>query len=139
MLNPNEILNKYWGFDSFRPMQEDIINSVLKGNDTMALLPTGGGKSICFQVPALMMDGLCIVISPLIALMKDQEENLKDKGITVASIHSGLTYYEVKCILQDAIEGDYQFLYLSPERLETKIFKSLLFYFFANLAWHFLS
>ena len=128
MLNPNEILNKYWGFDSFRPMQEDIINSVLNGNDTMALLPTGGGKSVCFQVPALMMDGLCIVISPLIALMKDQEENLKDKGITVASIHSGLTNYEVKCILQDAIEGDYQFLYLSPERLETKIFKELLPY-----------
>ena len=136
MLNPNEILNKYWGFDSFRPMQEDIINSVLKGKDTMALLPTGGGKSICFQVPALMMDGLCIVISPLIALMKDQEENLKDKGITVASIHSGLTYYEVKCILQDAIEGDYQFLYLSPERLETKIFKELLPYLKISLLFY---
>lgn len=127
-LTPNEILKKYWGFDSFRPMQEEIIQSVLSGNDTLALLPTGGGKSICFQVPALMMDGVCIVISPLIALMKDQEENLKNKDISVASIHSGLTYYEVKCILQDAIEGDYQFLYLSPERLETKVFKELLPY-----------
>ncbi len=132
-LNPNEILKKYWGFDSFRPMQEEIIDAVLAGNDTLALLPTGGGKSICFQVPALMMDGLCIVISPLIALMKDQEEHLKSKGISVASIHSGLTYYEVKCILQDAIEGDYQFLYLSPERLETKIFKELLPYLKVSL------
>jgi ATP-dependent DNA helicase RecQ len=127
-LNPNEILKKYWEFDSFRPMQKEIIDSVLAGNDTLALLPTGGGKSICFQVPALMMEGVCIVISPLIALMKDQEGHLKSKGISVASIHSGLTYYEVKCILQDAIEGDYQFLYLSPERLETKIFKELLPY-----------
>ena len=128
VLNPNEILKKYWGFDSFRPMQKEIIDSILAGNDTLALLPTGGGKSICFQVPALMMEGVCIVISPLIALMKDQEAHLKSKGISVASIHSGLTYYEVKCILQDAIEGDYQFLYLSPERLETKIFKELLPY-----------
>lgn len=132
-LNPNEILKQYWGFDSFRPLQEEIIDSVLQGNETLALLPTGGGKSICFQVPALMMDGVCIVISPLIALMKDQEEHLKSKGISVASIHSGLTYYEVKCILQDAIEGDYQFLYLSPERLETKIFKELLPYLKVSL------
>jgi ATP-dependent DNA helicase RecQ len=127
-LNQHEILKKFWGFDSFRPMQEDIIKSVLMGNDTLALLPTGGGKSICFQVPALMLEGVCIVISPLIALMKDQEAHLKSIGISVASIHSGLTYYEVKCILQDAIEGDYQFLYLSPERLETKVFKELLPY-----------
>jgi ATP-dependent DNA helicase RecQ len=127
-LNPKEILKKYWGFDSFRPLQEEIIESVVAGIDTLALLPTGGGKSICFQVPALMMDGLCIVISPLIALMKDQEAHLKNIGISVATIHSGLTYYEVKCILQDAIESDYQFLYLSPERLETKIFKEFLPY-----------
>jgi ATP-dependent DNA helicase RecQ len=127
-LNPKDILKKYWGFDSFRPMQEEIIESVVAGKDTLALLPTGGGKSICFQIPALLMDGVCIVISPLIALMKDQEEHLKNIGIPVASIHSGLTYYEVKCILQDAIEGDYQFLYLSPERLETKIFKEFLPY-----------
>lgn len=127
-ISPNEILKKYWGFDSFRPNQKEIIESVLSGNDTLALLPTGGGKSICFQVPALMLDGLCLVISPLIALMKDQETHLKDIGISVASIHSGLTYYEVKCILQDSIEGDYKFLYVSPERLETKIFKELLPY-----------
>jgi ATP-dependent DNA helicase RecQ len=127
-LNQHEILKKYWGFNSFRPMQEEIIHSVLTGNDTLALLPTGGGKSICFQVPALMLEGVCIVISPLIALMKDQEAHLKSIGISVASIHSGLTYYEVKCILQDAIEGDYQFIYLSPERLETKVFKELLPY-----------
>lgn len=128
LLSPHEILKEYWGYESFRPMQEEIIEAVLKGNDTLALLPTGGGKSICFQVPGLLMEGMCLVISPLIALMKDQVENLKDKGITVASIHSGLSYFEVKCILQDAIEGDYQFLYLSPERLETKLFKELLPY-----------
>ncbi len=128
LLSPHEILKQYWGYDSFRPMQEEIIESVLLGNDTLALLPTGGGKSICFQVPGMIMDGVCLVISPLIALMKDQVENLKDKGISVASIHSGLSYFEVKCILQDAIEGDYQFLYLSPERLETNLFKELLPY-----------
>lgn len=128
LLSPHEILKQYWGYDSFRPMQEEIIGSVLSGNDTLALLPTGGGKSICFQVPAMLLDGVCLVISPLIALMKDQVENLKDKGISVASIHSGLSYFEVKCILQDSIEGDYQFLYLSPERLETKLFKELLPY-----------
>lgn len=127
-LQAKEILKEYWGYDSFRPTQEEIITSVMEGNDTLALLPTGGGKSICFQVPALMMEGVCLVISPLIALMKDQVEHLKEKGITVASIHSGLSYYEVKCILEDAIEGDYQFLYLSPERLETKLFKEHLPY-----------
>ena len=132
-LSPNEILKEYWGYDSFRPMQEAIIESVLLGNDTLALLPTGGGKSICFQVPALMMDGVCLVISPLIALMKDQVAHLKDMGIKVASVHSGLSYFEVKCILQDAIEGDYQFLYLSPERLETKLFKELLPYLKVSL------
>lgn len=127
-LQAKEILKEYWGYDSFRPTQEEIIASVIEGNDTLALLPTGGGKSICFQVPALMMEGVCLVISPLIALMKDQVEHLKEKGITVASIHSGMSYYEVKCILEDAIEGDYQFLYLSPERLETKLFKEHLPY-----------
>ena len=89
-LSPHEILKEYWGYDSFRPMQEAIIESVLLGNDTLALLPTGGGKSICFQVPALMMDGVCLVISPLIALMKDQVAHLKDMGIKVASVHSDL-------------------------------------------------
>ncbi|TSA66049.1 MAG: ATP-dependent DNA helicase RecQ, partial [Sediminibacterium sp.] len=109
-------------------MQEEIIQTVLDGKDALALLPTGGGKSICFQIPGLMLEGVCLVISPLIALMKDQAENLIEKGISVATIHSGLSYYDVKCILQDAVEGDYQFIYLSPERLETPLFKDYLPY-----------
>lgn len=125
-LSPQEILTQYWGYDTFRPMQEEIIQSVLSGKDTMALLPTGGGKSICFQVPGLILDGICLVISPLIALMKDQTENLQKKDITVASIHSGLSYYEVNRILEDASNDYYKFLYLSPERLETKAFKEYL-------------
>lgn len=107
-------------------MQEEIIQSVLDGNDTLALLPTGGGKSICFQVPALMMDGLCLVISPLIALMRDQVEGLVEKGISAVAIHSGLSFYEVKTILQKATHGDFQFLYLSPERIESDLFKEYL-------------
>ncbi|MBY0480529.1 MAG: RecQ family ATP-dependent DNA helicase [Chitinophagaceae bacterium] len=124
--SPKKILAQYWGYDSFRPMQEEIILSVLSGRDTMALLPTGGGKSICFQVPGLILEGVCLVISPLIALMKDQTENLQKKDIAVASIHSGLSYYEVNTILKNAAEGHYKFLYLSPERLETKAFKEYL-------------
>ncbi len=107
-------------------MQEDIIQSVLDGKDTLALLPTGGGKSICFQVPALMKDGLCLVITPLIALMQDQVGGLMQKDIPAVALHSGLTFYEVKKILQQATHGDYQFLYLSPERLETNLFKEYL-------------
>ncbi len=126
MLSPQNILKKYWGHDVFRPMQEDIIQSVLDGKDVLALLPTGGGKSVCFQVPALMKDGLCLVISPLIALMKDQVENLEKKGISAASINSSLNFYEVKKTLQDAMHGDFKFLYLSPERLETNLFKDYL-------------
>jgi ATP-dependent DNA helicase RecQ len=125
---PLNILKEYWKHDSFRPMQEEIIQAVLDGKDALALLPTGGGKSICFQIPGLMLEGVCLVISPLIALMKDQAENLIEKGISVATIHSGLSYYDVKCILQDAVEGDYQFIYLSPERLETPLFKDYLPY-----------
>ena len=87
----HQILEKYWGYKSFRPLQEDIINSVIEGNDTLALLPTGGGKSICFQVPALQLDGICIVITPLIALMKDQVENLKKRNIKAAAIYSGMS------------------------------------------------
>lgn len=120
------ILQQYWHHNSFRPQQEEIITSVLEGKDTLALLPTGGGKSICFQVPALMKDGLCLVISPLIALMKDQVENLQKKDITAFAIHSGLTFYEVKQALVNAANGDYKFLYLSPERLETNLFKEFL-------------
>ena len=107
-------------------MQEDIIQSVLDGKDTLALLPTGGGKSICFQVPALMTEGLCLVISPLIALMQDQVDGLLQKDIPAVALHSGLSFFEVKKILQQATHGDYKFLYLSPERLETNLFKEYL-------------
>ena len=107
-------------------MQEAIIQSVLDGKDTLALLPTGGGKSICFQVPALAKDGLCLVISPLIALMQDQVDGLLQKDIPAVALHSGLSFFEVKKILQQATHGDYKFLYLSPERLETNLFKEYL-------------
>lgn len=126
MTTPLSILQQYWKHPHFRPMQEEIIQSLLEGNDTLALLPTGGGKSICYQVPALMMDGLCLVISPLIALMQDQVNSLEQKGIPAVAIHSGLAYYEVKKILQQATHGDFSFLYLSPERLETVLFKEYL-------------
>jgi ATP-dependent DNA helicase RecQ len=122
----HSILKEYWGYDQFRPMQESIIKSVLSGNDTLALLPTGGGKSICFQVPAMAMDGLCLVISPLIALMKDQVENLRRKGITAFAIYSGLTRREVINILKLATNSNCKFLYVSPERLETNLFKEYL-------------
>ncbi len=123
---PLSILRQYWHYEQFRPMQEEIIQSVLDGKDTLALLPTGGGKSICFQVPALLTDGLCLVISPLIALMQDQVNNLVKKEIPAISLHSGLTYFEVRQILQQATGGAYRFLYLSPERLETRLFKEFL-------------
>ncbi|MGG9961738.1 RecQ family ATP-dependent DNA helicase [Ferruginibacter sp. SUN106] len=117
-----EILKQYWGYDAFRPLQEDIINAVLHGKDVLALLPTGGGKSICFQVPALAKDGICLVVSPLIALMKDQVENLKRKGIDALAVYSGMSFLEVKKTLQNAAYGNYKFLYVSPERLETNLF-----------------
>lgn len=117
-----EILKKYWGFDSFRPLQEDIVLSVGQGDDTLALMPTGGGKSITFQVPALAADGLCLVVTPLIALMKDQVENLKKNGIKAAAIHSGLTYREIKITFDNAMFGGTKFLYVSPERLSTELF-----------------
>jgi ATP-dependent DNA helicase RecQ len=121
-LTPKEILKQYWGYDTFRPLQEDIINAVMEGKDTLALLPTGGGKSICFQVPALAKEGLCLVVSPLIALMKDQVENLKQKGILALAVYSGMSFLEVKKTLQNAAYGNYKFLYVSPERLETSLF-----------------
>jgi ATP-dependent DNA helicase RecQ len=117
-----EILQQYWGYDSFRPMQEDIIQSVLDGHDTLALLPTGGGKSICFQVPAMATDGLCLVISPLIALMKDQVENLRKRGIKAAAIHAGMNKQEVEQIFRIVRTGEVKFLYLAPERLQTNMF-----------------
>lgn len=122
--NIHEILKEYWGYDSFRPLQEDIINSVLKGNDTLALMPTGGGKSITFQVPALAQDGMCLVISPLIALMKDQVDNLRSRGIAAMAIYSGMSYYEIQKALEMAVAGKLKLLYCSPERLETESFIS---------------
>src|SRR4051812_20273996 len=116
-----QILLKYWGYSHFRSLQEDIINSVLAGNDTLALMPTGGGKSLCFQVPALSKDGICIVISPLIALMKDQVENLKAKGIKAMAITSGMSKKEIDIAFDNCIYGNYKFLYLSPERLESEL------------------
>lgn len=121
-----EILKKYWGYDSFRGIQEDIINSIGSGKDTLGLMPTGGGKSITFQVPALAMDGICIVITPLIALMKDQVQNLKSRGIKAIAIYSGMTRQEIIVALENCIFGDYKFLYISPERLDTDIFRSKL-------------
>ncbi|WP_259015561.1 RecQ family ATP-dependent DNA helicase [Emticicia fluvialis] len=116
-----EILLKYWQYDSFRPLQENIINSVLQGNDTLAIMPTGGGKSVCFQVPAMQMDGVCIVITPLIALMKDQVEQLKRRGIKAAAIYSGMHRTEIDYTLDNFVYGDFKFLYVSPERLLTEI------------------
>jgi ATP-dependent DNA helicase RecQ len=122
----NKILKQYWGFDSFRPLQEDIIESVLSGKDTLALMPTGGGKSLCYQVPAMAKDGLCLVISPLIALMKDQVENLRRKNITAYSIFSGMTRKQVIQTLETVTSSNCKFLYVSPERLETALFKEYL-------------
>jgi len=119
-----EILKKYWTFPGFRSLQEDIILSVLAGNDTLALMPTGGGKSITFQVPALARDGLCLVITPLISLMKDQVENLRKRKINAIAIHSGMTFDEIDVALNNCIYGECKFLYLSPERLSTDIFKA---------------
>ncbi|WP_276485343.1 RecQ family ATP-dependent DNA helicase [Paraflavitalea pollutisoli] len=126
MPNIQYILKEYWGHEHFRPLQEDIINSILAGKDTLALLPTGGGKSICFQVPAMAMDGLCLVVSPLIALMKDQVENLRRKGITAYAIYSGMSRRDVINALKVATESNCKFLYVSPERLETNLFKEYL-------------
>ena len=122
----HEILKQFWGYDSFRPLQQEIINSVLEGKDTLALMPTGGGKSICYPVPGLVKDGLCLVISPLIALMKDQVENLRKKNITAYAIYSGMSRKEVINTLKVAANSNCKFLYVSPERLETSLFKEYL-------------
>ncbi|HTE26765.1 RecQ family ATP-dependent DNA helicase [Flavitalea sp.] len=122
----HQVLKNYWGYDSFRPLQDEIIRSILSGKDTLALLPTGGGKSICFQVPAMATEGLCLVISPLIALMKDQVENLRRRGITAYAIFSGMSRKEVINVLEVAMQSNCKFLYVSPERLETRLFKEYL-------------
>jgi ATP-dependent DNA helicase RecQ len=126
LFDPLKALQEYWGHDAFRPMQEDIIRSVLRGDDTLALLPTGGGKSICFQVPALCKEGICIVVSPLIALMKDQVHNLKRRNINAEAIYSGMHFRDIDRILDNCVYGNIKFLYLSPERLTTDIVKARL-------------
>ncbi len=126
LMSPKETLKTYWGYDSFRPMQEEIIQNALDGRDVLAILPTGGGKSVCFQVPALMKDGIALVVTPLIALMKDQVQNLKSRGIRAIAIHAGMNRREVDLALNNAAYGDYKFLYLSPERLKTRAFHAYL-------------
>ncbi len=121
MPTPVDILKKYWGHDAFRPMQLEIIQAALDGKDTLALLPTGGGKSVCFQIPALLQPGICIVISPLIALMKDQVDNLTKRGIPAITVNSTMSFREIDIALDNCVYGDTKFLYLSPERLGTEI------------------
>ncbi|MBR6731181.1 MAG: RecQ family ATP-dependent DNA helicase [Bacteroidales bacterium] len=122
--NPIEILREYWGYDSFRPKQEDIVMTALDGKDVLAILPTGGGKSVCFQVPAMMREGIAIVITPLIALMKDQVQNLNDRGIKALCVNAGMGRREVELTLNNAAYGDFKFLYVSPERLGTSLFQN---------------
>lgn len=126
MATAKQILQQYWHYDAFRPMQEEIINTVADKIDTLALMPTGGGKSICFQVPALLSEGVCLVVSPLVALMKDQVAQLKRRGINAAYLHAGLNYYETKQVLEDAADGDSKFLYIAPERIKSKLFEEYL-------------
>lgn len=123
METPEYILKQYWGYDQFRPPQADIIKNVLEGKDTLALLPTGGGKSVCFQVPALIMEGICLVITPLIALMEDQVSQLKRRGIAALAIHSGMRRSEIDVALDNCAYGEIKFLYLSPERIQTEMFR----------------
>ena len=120
------ILKEYWGYSSFRPMQSEIIEAALDGQDVLAILPTGGGKSVCFQVPGMIKEGLALVITPLIALMKDQVQNLTDRGIKAIAIHTGMTRHEVDLALNNAAYGDFKFLYISPERIGTQLFQSYL-------------
>src|SRR5690606_31498106 len=124
MEEPLAILQRYWKHGQFRPLQEDIIRSVLEGKDTLALLPTGGGKSVCFQVPGLVKEGICIVITPLIALMTDQVNQLKKRGIQAVAVHSAMTRAEIDLYLDNCLYGKVKFLYLSPERLQTEMFQA---------------
>ncbi|MBU2912731.1 RecQ family ATP-dependent DNA helicase [Reichenbachiella agariperforans] len=122
MTSALDILKKYWGYDEFRPMQQEIIDSVIAGEDTLALLPTGGGKSICFQVPGMMMEGMCLVISPLVALMNDQVYQLKKRGIPAAALYSGLQHRQIDVLLDNCVHGQVKFLYVAPERLSSELF-----------------
>ncbi len=124
----HDVLKQYWGYDRFRSLQEDIITSVYEGKDTLGLMPTGGGKSLTFQVPAMLMEGVCIVVTPLIALMKDQVDSLKQRGIKAAAVHSGMSRQEIITALENCIFGNYKFLYVSPERLNTDLFLEKLQY-----------
>lgn len=126
MTAPTDILKKYFGYPAFRPLQLEIIEAVLAGKDTMALLPTGGGKSVCYQIPALCKPGICLVITPLIALMKDQAMQLRRRNISALTIHSGMAFFEVKKTLQQATTDTYKFLFVSPERLQTRLFREFL-------------
>ncbi|MBP0968721.1 MAG: DEAD/DEAH box helicase, partial [Oscillospiraceae bacterium] len=113
-MSPADVLKEYWGYDGFRPMQEEVISAAVEGKDVLAIMPTGGGKSVCFQVPGLMAEGVTLVITPLIALMKDQVQNLEEKGIRAFSVHAGMSRHEVDLTLNNAAYGDCKFLYLSP-------------------------
>ena len=123
-MTPQEVLSKYWGYPSFRPKQEEIVRTALEGKDVLAILPTGGGKSVCFQVPALMKEGIAIVVTPLIALMKDQVQNLNDRGIKALCVNAGMGRREVELTLNNALYGDFKFLYVSPERIGTPMFQA---------------
>ena len=126
MQSPADILKEYWGYDAFRPKQEEIVRAALEGRDVLAILPTGGGKSVCFQVPTMMRDGIAVVVTPLIALMKDQVQNLASRGIKALCVNAGMGRREVELALNNAAYGDFKFLYVSPERLGTQLFKSYL-------------
>lgn len=126
MPTPESILNQYWGHNHFRPLQREIVHAATERKDVLALLPTGGGKSVCFQVPGLLMEGITIVISPLIALMNDQVSQLRKKGIPSLAVHSGMSRSELDIALDNAVYGKYKFLYVSPERLQTELFRALL-------------
>ena len=123
-MTAQETLKEYWGYDCFRPKQEEIVSAALEGRDVLAILPTGGGKSVCFQVPGMMTDGIAIVVTPLIALMKDQVQNLTDRGIRALCINAGMGRREVDNALNNALYGDFKFLYVSPERLGTRLFQN---------------
>ena len=125
-MEARDVLKQFWGYEAFRPMQEEIISAAAEGRDVLAVLPTGGGKSVCFQVPALMKEGLALVVTPLVALMKDQVQNLTDRGIRALAIHAGMDRRQVDTALNNAAYGDFKFLYVSPERLGTALFRSYL-------------